>query len=96
MWHARHEDCIRVREEDVAEIEREAEMRDQPNVKQFQEASAEDIEEEIVGNSEPIEEGPITEHKEVEEVELEIIPRRKTSRSRTLTRSAVTDRTEVE
>ena len=94
MWHARHEDCIRVREEDVAEIEREAEMRDQPNVKQFQEASAEDIEEEIVGNSEPIEEGPITEHKEVEEVELEIIPRRKTSRSRTLTRSAVTDRNE--
>ena len=37
IWHARHEDCIRVRQEDEQEIEREAEMKNQVNVKQFEE-----------------------------------------------------------
>ena len=37
IWHARHEDCIRVREEDEQELEREAEMMNQENDKQNEE-----------------------------------------------------------
>merc|ERR1711954_409956 len=37
LWHARHEDCIRVREEDEKELEREAEMTNLENNKQDEE-----------------------------------------------------------
>merc|ERR1711867_207586 len=37
MWHARHKDCIRVREEDEKDIEKEAEATDQENENQGEE-----------------------------------------------------------
>ena len=37
IWHARHEDCIRVREEDGQELEREAELLKQENDKRNEE-----------------------------------------------------------
>ena len=80
MWHARHEDCIRVREEDEAEIEREAEMRNQANVKQFQEASAEDNEEDTTA-SVSSEEDIVGEQEEKEEVKMEVVTRRRSKRN---------------
>merc|ERR1712243_101586 len=67
MWHARHEDCIRVREEDEQELQREAEMMNQENDKQEEEEPI--LRED--GLTLPAEEEPIVEQERNDEVETQ-------------------------
>jgi hypothetical protein len=82
LWHARHEDCIRVREEDEAEIEREAEKRGQTNVKQFEEEPTEETSGDA-SEDEEISNNKSDENDENDRVELEVVTRRKSKRKTT-------------
>ena len=83
MWHARHEDCIRVREEDEVEIEKEAESKGQINVKKYAEEFTEEDDEEISGEASADEEISNNESDKNDRVELEVVTRRKSRRKTT-------------
>lgn len=80
MWHARHEDCIRVREEDEVEIEREAESKGQISVKKYAEEFTEEDDEETSGEASVDEEVSNNESDKNDRVELEVVTRRKSRR----------------
>ena len=78
LWHARHEDCIRVREEDVYEIEQEAERNGQENVKEFAEEEKEVVE---TAKEDTEEISTMKELEEKDEIELEVIPRTRSKKT---------------
>ena len=69
IWHARHEDCIRVREEDEQELEREAEMMNQGNAKQNEEEPL--LRKDEAAPPETTERDPISEQEQDDGVELQ-------------------------
>ena len=77
IWHARHEDCIRVREEDEQEIEKETEMMNQVNVKKSEGEPLLRKDDE----AETSEEDSVTEQEQNDGVELQVLTRRRSKRN---------------